>query len=102
MKTRKILHSHAKKRAKERFGIQLNKEMRKKIINLIQTGDPACKCLNKVSRIRSEFQLTFEGKEYRVIYDRKRHGLVTFLPPLNEEQKKEQEKEKEVEIQCQK
>ena len=70
---------HAKRRAAERFGIELNKDLRKRIIRMIQTG--RAQFVERYSHRRSRFIFKVDGVKMPVIYDKVRHTLATVLPP---------------------
>lgn len=69
---------HAKKRALERYGIDLNRHKRQEIINKIQDGIAIL--VRKQSHRIFIFSLKFEGQEVVVVYDRLRKTLASFLP----------------------
>lgn len=69
---------HAKRRASERYGLIINKEMLKECIAMIQNNK--AKFLCKTSRTRSLFELTIQGKCVKVVYDKIRKNIATFLP----------------------
>lgn len=75
------LHAHARKRAKERYGIQLTKELCRRIIAAIQSSDSnRRKLVVKQSLLRTVFDVPIDGQTFRVVYDTKRHCIATFLP----------------------
>jgi len=77
---KRALRVHAKRRAKVRYGLTINKFKRRQIIYLIQGGKS--KLLKKHSQRVSEWETVFEGKKLRLLYDKKRKEIITFLPPL--------------------
>lgn len=80
-RTKKLenLEYHSEKRAMERFGIKLDREARFAIHGMIHEGQT--RLIQKRSLRRSIHELTYEGKLIHVVYDHKRHSLVTFLMP---------------------
>lgn len=69
---------HAMQRAYERYGIVLDGETESRIVDAIQG------CRSRVIERRSHrvavHELVFDGQVIRVVWDRKRQELVTFLP----------------------
>lgn len=76
---------HAKKRADERFGINLNKHKRRELIQMIFKGN--ARHLEKISNRLSKFRVRFEDKLMDIIYDKNRKRIVTFLYPEWHEEK---------------
>ncbi len=81
---------HTKRRAKERYGIDLNKDDRREIVKRIQANfnpnrestTSACFLTAHSNRV-TEWEVPYEGVELRVLYDKKRKSLITCLPPLD-------------------
>lgn len=70
---------HAKRRAKSRFGIELNKHMRRFLVEEIQNSDSKyVKFLEKQSNRISKFEAIIDGNPVILVYDRIRHNLVTL------------------------
>lgn len=72
---------HSVRRASQRYGLEINKNVRRFIISSIQNRDGAF--IRKISRTRTEWLVYVPGLEccdVRVIYDKKRKEIVTFLP----------------------
>jgi hypothetical protein len=84
MSSRKLkshLHSHARKRAEERYGIKFTQELRRRIIRAIQGGNPKLAIpVVKQTLLRTVFDVPIDGRVLRVVYDTKRHAIATFLP----------------------
>lgn len=79
MTTRKQKQAaHAKRRAHERFGLELTKDKRKAIIRMIQENK--AQFVRKQSLRVSHWVVEFEGVKMPVVYDSKRHTLATVLP----------------------
>ena len=76
------LRAHARRRALERYGIELTREKQNAIVRAIQKGQGLF--LRRQSLRVTEWNVAFEGKELRVIYDGKRKTLITCLPPREE------------------
>lgn len=77
---------HAKKRARERLGIDLTDELTAQIISCIkkEKENPLFKIrwIEDQSKRVGHYELTFEGKEpVMLVYDRFRSTIVTFLFP---------------------
>lgn len=81
MNKQKAQRRHARIRALERAGIELSDAKRAEIIGLIRSGKSTM--VQKQSLRVSVHDVTLRdgGGRVRVVYDRKRHELVTFLPP---------------------
>lgn len=73
----KAQKAHAKRRAMERFGVELTNKKFAAIVELIQ-GQKA-KFLDRQSGHTTRWLIELEGREVIVVYDSKRHTLVTFL-----------------------
>ncbi len=70
---------HSDKRAWERFGIDLRAEKRLEINAMIYEG--RAKVIQRRSLRSAIYELTIDGKLVHVVYDHKRHMIVTFLEP---------------------
>jgi hypothetical protein len=75
---------HAQRRAKERYGIELNKDRYMQLCTQVKDGKG--QYLGKQSLRLSVWRIDAQddsGKAVRpvVIYDKQRHRIVTFLPP---------------------
>lgn len=69
---------HAKRRARERFGVLLGKRLRREIIATIQSG--AGRFYDRQSCRISRFLFDICGREAIVVYDRARKEIVTVFP----------------------
>lgn len=69
---------HAKKRASERYDLELNRKQLDQIVELIQTNQ-AFFIKRRSNRI-TLFQVYFEDQWLKVVYDSVRKNIVTFLP----------------------
>ena len=74
--------AHTRRRARERYGIDLTTENQKKVVRSIQEGRGFF--LGRQSLRVTEWDVPFEDVKLRVIYDSEREVLVTCLPPLGE------------------
>jgi hypothetical protein len=96
---------HARHRAKERYGVDLNKDARRQIVSQIQesleninvtrstmsTVTPSSATfLAKQSNRVTEWEVPYEGQDLHVLYDGKRKTLITCLPPLEKDDDKEE------------
>lgn len=77
-KTPKILNAHAKKRAEERYGLDLNKQARNEIVEMIQTNQ--AKFVGKQSNTRTLWQVSYQEQNLNVVYDKARSTMCTVLP----------------------
>jgi hypothetical protein len=77
-KTPKILNAHAKKRAEERYGLNLNKEARHEIVQMIQTNQ--AEFVGKQSNNRTLWRVTYQDQPLNVVYDKARSTMCTVLP----------------------
>jgi len=68
---------HAKTRASERFGINFNQQVHDEVIEMIKNGK--AKFIEKQSNRITLFDVLIDGKECRVVYDKERKLIVTFL-----------------------
>jgi hypothetical protein len=77
-KTPKILNAHAKKRAEERYGLNLNKEARHEIVSMIQQNQ--AEFVGKQSNTRSLWRVNYQDQSLNVVYDKARNTMCTVLP----------------------
>lgn len=70
---------HSKRRASERYGVNIGRAGLWDIVNKIRSGR-AIFIRKETNRI-SEWKVEHGGVLMRVIYDRRRKMVVTFLPP---------------------
>ena len=77
-KTPKILNAHAKKRAEERYGLNLNKEARHEIVQMIQTNQ--AEFVGKQSNNRTLWRVNYQEQSLNVVYDKARSTMCTVLP----------------------
>lgn len=77
-KTPKILNAHAKKRAEERYGLDLNKQARHEIVNMIQTNQ--AEFVAKQSNTRTLWRVNYQDQSLNVVYDKARSTMCTVLP----------------------
>jgi hypothetical protein len=69
---------HAFNRFKQRTGLHFTKEVRSKFITMIKNGKTTC--VQQQSLRITVHDVTYDGKVYRVIYDKNRENIVTVLP----------------------
>ncbi len=69
---------HASRRARERYDLRYNRHDRHDIVQQIQTG--RAKFVERQSGRVSVFDITHQGVSARVVYDKHRKEIVTFLP----------------------
>ena len=77
-KTPKVLNAHAKKRAEERYGLNLNKEARHEIVSMIQTNQ--AEFVGKQSNNRTLWRVNYQEQSLNVVYDKARSTMCTVLP----------------------
>lgn len=75
----KCQKKHAKRRAKSRFGLDLNQNQYLEMVKRIQ-NNVDCVFLEKQSNRVSFFALKNEGVWLPIIYDKERKTIVTILP----------------------
>ena len=71
-------HLHAKRRAKERYGIEFNRKQHDEIVALIRSGRFILK-QEQSARIRI-YDIVYMQQDMRIVYDKKRGQVVSFLP----------------------
>lgn len=77
-KTPKILNAHAKKRAAERYNLDLNRDARQEIVRKIQHNE--AEFVGKQSNNRSFWRVDHAGESLNVVYDKQRSTMCTVLP----------------------
>ncbi len=77
-KTPHVLNVHAKQRAKERYGINLNKQARHEIVQMIQTNQ--AEFVGKESNSRTLWRVQYQDQSLNVVYDKARSTMCTVLP----------------------
>ena len=82
MRNLKGIRLHARQRAVERYGVSISDAKRRKIINLIHAGKTGRFVKRRSVRV-SEWEIPLDGETFRVLYDKRRKEIVTFLPPRN-------------------
>lgn len=78
---RKCQMRHARNRALERYGIDLSGQDYEEIIKLIQDDKRPAKVLFKESNRLTHFEVRWRGHKLKVVYDKQRKSIATFLPP---------------------
>jgi hypothetical protein len=72
------IKTHARKRFMQRYGLTLSRRVHDHMVQQIQTGKSIL--IDKQSLRVTVRDVTFDGNVYRVVYDNKRHCIVTVLP----------------------
>ncbi len=73
------LRNHLVKRAEERYGVTLTKEMLQELVKKIQSHQ--CKLVPQVnSWTRTVHLVEMDGQVFKVVYSKVKHEIVTFLP----------------------
>ena len=83
MDKKKSERIHAKRRALERYDLNLTKVVRNQIKSKIQKNDGTF--LYRQSRRVTIWEVAHENKMYKVVYDTLRGEIVTFLPQETED-----------------
>ena len=73
------MHQHAKRRAKERFGLDLNKRDLLCIRDLIQSGQ--AQFVERQTLDRTLWAVTWQDKILHVVYSKRHKSIVTVLYP---------------------
>ena len=84
---KKAIRKHSRIRAAERYDVFVDRSLRRKIINSIKKHGPfAVVFVSKQSNRVKIWDVVVEEKTLRVVYDKNRHEIITFLP-IKEEPK---------------
>ena len=70
---------HAKRRALQRHGVDINRATLRDIVAQIQSG--RARFLGRDSLRTSRWRVAAAGRPMTVVYDRERKTVVTVLPP---------------------
>lgn len=70
--------AHARRRIEQRYGVSINRHKMRDFVLKIQNND--CVHVETQSNRVTVKKVLFEGTEYKVVYDKNRHVVVTFLP----------------------
>lgn len=73
----KRIKRHLRKRMQQRLGVRLNKHGHQEMVSQIQSG--IAKFLRRQSNRITLWALDIKGKQVKVVYDNKRHQIVTVL-----------------------
>jgi hypothetical protein len=71
---------HARKQFRRRKNINFTDALHDEAVNRIRNGDPGVRLVERSSNRVSIWQVVVEGRDCRVVYDRKRRNIVTVLP----------------------
>ena len=69
---------HARRRALERYGLNCGPRTRNALLEAIQNSDAVF--LESYSNRQKVFAVNYGEQYYPVVYDNRRHEIVTFLP----------------------
>lgn len=72
---------HAQRRAWERYGLAIDRGLYRHLIKIIQAGNSTF--LQKQTNRVSVHEVLYQDVTYRVVYDKSRKTIVTFLPPVD-------------------
>ena len=78
-KTTRDLYRHFRWRVFQRHGIDINEDDYYAMVDMVQEGRNAF-FLWAESNTKAHWELRWKGQDVRVVYDKKRQGLVTALP----------------------
>jgi hypothetical protein len=83
--------NHFKERVKERFGIEINHELRSKIVSSIldhmEIGEVKTTFIVKLTNRRSVYLIEINKLNFTAIYDKDRHELITCMPKNSPEER---------------
>ena len=79
MKRSRNIRVHARQRAVQRYGVNISNRKRREIIGMIHFG--VGKFVKRRSVRVTEWEISLGGETLRVLYDKTRKEIVTFLPP---------------------
>jgi len=71
------IRTHARRRMKQRFGIELNRELEIRMVKMIQARKAVF--LGSTSNTRSNFIIEIDNKILQVVYDKKQKMIVTAM-----------------------
>jgi hypothetical protein len=69
---------HARRRARERYALDLHQDAQQQIIRMIQDGE--ARFIRRQSQRVSLWEVEHDGLRLPIVYDRKRKTIVTVLP----------------------
>lgn len=72
--------NHAKRRASERYNLQLNKDKFNELIAILQHNFTRSLVIKQSHRVSVHLLHLIDDSRYLVVYDNKRKTIVTFLP----------------------
>jgi len=87
MKISKGIRVHARQRAIQRYGVNISNKKRREIISIIHSGGVG-KFVKRHSVRVTEWEIPLDGEIFRVLYDKIRKEIATFLPPKDSPPKK--------------
>jgi primosomal protein N'' len=74
----KSIYQHAKRRAEERYGINLSRDLYRQVSKMIQSGQS--EFVEKQTLTRTVHYVELNGHRCKVVYSKKYRGVTTFLP----------------------
>lgn len=77
MARRESARQHARKRAAERYGIDLTQKRERQIVGMLKSGDWLC--CHRQSRYRSLYRILLGDEPVDVVYDSRLNRIVTLL-----------------------
>ena len=76
-----LLRQHARRRAKERFGIKLTRNLRASLVADIRAGRAAPLDRDCHTPTRQMFLVVIAHRTIKVVYDAQANDIVTFMRP---------------------
>ena len=74
----KSIYQHSKRRAGERYGINLSKDLYQQVSKMIQSG--RSEFVEKQTLTKTVHYVELNGHRCKVVYSKKYRGVTTFLP----------------------
>jgi hypothetical protein len=71
---------HSKTKAKQRYGLNLTKGIRKNLINLIESGEAQAIDEEKQKNSSKIYMVEYLNQKFKIVYDPLEGCIVTFLP----------------------
>lgn len=87
---------HAKRGAKYRYNLYLNREKYETLNNLVMSGNG--KVIQEQSRTRKVILLNYDNKDLKLVFDSGRKIIITFLPNIEEEKIKKVDRSEYIQL----
>ncbi len=89
---KKTLISHAKRKARLRYDLEVTEYDLNQITKLIEEGQ--LRILERQSNQRWRVEVNYREQQLHLVYDQRRKQVITFLPPLIRTNEKDPGKER--------